>query len=274
MKGISFGQYYPGESLLHRLDPRIKIVMAVLYTVCTFLCKSAVSFLALIVSIFLMMLISRIPIKVILRSIRPLMVIIAFTFFINIFWTQGEGAPLVEWGFLRIYKEGLWNATFMFLRIFSLVTGTGLFLTYTTTPMDLTDGLEALLSPLKKLHVPVHVFAMMMSITLRFIPTLSEETEKIMNAQKARGADFSSGSLVKRAKALIPILIPLFVSAINRALDLANAMECRCYHGGEGRTRLRALKCHVRDLFALVAILLLGAGILLLNTVALGYVMK
>ena len=274
MKGISFGQYYPGESLLHRLDPRIKIVMAVLYTVCTFLCKSAVSFLALIVSIFLMMLISRIPVKVILRSIRPLMVIIAFTFFINIFWTQGEGTPLVEWGFFRIYQEGLWNAAFMFLRIFSLVTGTGLFLTYTTTPMDLTDGLEALLSPLKKLHVPVHVFAMMMSITLRFIPTLSEETEKIMNAQKARGADFSSGSLVKRAKALIPILIPLFVSAINRALDLANAMECRCYHGGEGRTRLRALKCHLRDLFALVAILLLGAGILLLNTVALGYVMK
>ncbi len=274
MKGISFGQYYPGNSPLHRLDPRIKIVMAVLYTVCTFLCRSAVSFLTLVVSIFLMILLSRIPVKVILRSIRPLMIIIAFTFLINIFWTKGEGAPLVEWGILRIYKEGLWNAAFMFLRIFSLVTGTGLLLTYTTTPMDLTDGLESLLSPLKALHVPVHVFAMMMSITLRFIPTLSEETEKIMNAQKARGADFSSGSLVRRAKALIPILIPLFVSAINRALELANAMECRCYHGGEGRTRLRALKCHARDVVASGLILLLGVGIVFLNTVAFGYVMK
>ena len=248
--------------------------MTVLYIVCTFLCKSAVSFLTLVLSIFLMILISRIPVKVILRSVRPLLIIIAFTFFINVFWTKGEGDPLLAVGFVRIYAEGLWNALFMFLRIFSLVTGTGLLLTYTTTPMDLTDGLESLLSPLKKLHVPVHVFAMMMSITLRFIPTLSEETEKIMNAQRARGADFSSGSLVKRAKALIPILIPLFISAINRALDLANAMECRCYHGGEGRTRLKVLKCHARDLFASLVIVALGVGIVFLNAIKFGYVMK
>ncbi len=274
MKGISFGQYYPGNSFLHRMDPRIKILMTVLYIVCTFLCKSAISFGALFLSVFVLILLSRIPVRIILRSVRPLLIIIAFTFFINIFWTKGEGAPLIEIGFVRIYAEGLWNAGFMFFRIFALVTGTGIFLTYTTTPMDLTDGLEALLSPLKKLHVPVHVFAMMMSITLRFIPTLSEETEKIMNAQKARGADFVSGSLIKRAKALIPILIPLFVSAINRALDLANAMECRCYHGGEGRTRLKVLKCHAVDLIVSLTLIAFCVGIVFLNWIPLGYVMK
>ncbi|MBE6589988.1 MAG: energy-coupling factor transporter transmembrane protein EcfT [Ruminococcaceae bacterium] len=274
MKGISFGQYYPGDSLLHRLDPRIKIVLTILYIVCTFLCKSAVSFALLLLSVFVLILVSRIPVKIVLRSVRPLLIIIAFTFVINIFWTQGDTPPLLEIGFVRIYAEGIWNAVFMFFRIFSLVTGTGIFLTYTTTPMDLTDGLESLLSPLKKLHVPVHVFAMMMSITLRFIPTLSEETEKIMNAQRARGADFTSGSLIRRAKALIPILIPLFVSAINRALELANAMECRCYHGGEGRTRLKVLKCHARDLVVSLAVIAFGVGLVLLNAVKFGYVMK
>ena len=274
MKGISFGQYYPGSSFLHRMDPRIKIVMTVLYVVCTFLCKSAASFGTLLVSVFALILLSRIPVRIVLRSVRPLLIIIAFTFLINVFWTKGETPPLVEIGVVRIYAEGIWNAVFMFFRIFALVTGTGIFLTYTTTPMDLTDGLEALLSPLKKLHVPVHVFAMMMSITLRFIPTLSEETEKIMNAQRARGADFTSGSLVRRAKALIPILIPLFVSAINRALELANAMECRCYHGGEGRTRLRVLKCHAVDLVVSLTMVAFCTGIVFLNFVPFGYVMK
>lgn len=273
MKGFSFGQYYPASSFLHRMDPRFKVLLALVYIVCTFLCRSLVSFGVLTASVILLILISRIPLGIILRSLRPLLFIIAFTFVINIFWSKGD-TVLLQWKFITIYAEGLWNAFFMFLRIFSLITGTGLFLTYTTTPMDLTDALEALLSPLKKLHVPVHVFAMMMSITLRFIPTLTEETEKIMNAQKARGADFTSGSLVKRAKALIPILIPLFVSAINRALELANAMECRCYHGGEGRTRLHVLKCRVWDVIALLVVIGLGVGLFFLNRVDLVYVMK
>ncbi len=273
MKGFSFGQYYPASSFLHRMDPRFKVLLAVAYIVCTFLCRSLVSFAVLTFSVIFLILVSRIPLGVILRSLRPLLFIIAFTFVINIFWSKGE-VVVFEWRFITIYAEGLWNALFMFLRIFSLITGTGLFLTYTTTPMDLTDALEALLSPLKKLHIPVHVFAMMMSITLRFIPTLTEETEKIMNAQKARGADFTSGSLVKRAKALIPILIPLFVSAINRALELANAMECRCYHGGEGRTRLNVLKCRVWDVIALIVMIGLGVGLFFLNRVDLVYVMK
>lgn len=273
MKGISFGQYYPADSFIHRLDPRVKIIMTVLYIVCTFLCKSVVSFSVLICSLVALILLSRIPVRIILRSIRPLLIIIAFTFVINIFWSAGD-VLLVEFWIFRIYAEGIWNAVFMFLRIFALITGTGVFLTYTTTPMDLTDALESLLSPLKKLHVPVHVFAMMMSITLRFIPTLTEETEKIMNAQKARGANFTSGNLMQRAKALIPILIPLFVSAINRALELANAMECRCYHGGDGRTRLNVLHCHAKDVIAALALVAFGVGLVFLNFVPLIYVMK
>ncbi len=273
MKSVTFGQYYPADSFLHRMDPRFKVLMTVLYIVCTFLCKSLISFAILTASILCLILISRIPVRIILRSVRPLLFIIGFTFVINIFWSRGEQL-LLEFGVIRIYAEGIWNAVFMFLRIFALVTGTGLFLTYTTTPMDLTDALESLLSPLKKLHVPVHIFAMMMSITLRFIPTLSEETEKIMNAQRARGANFTDGSLIKRAKALIPILIPLFVSAINRALELANAMECRCYHGGEGRTRLHVLKCRTSDVIALLAIVAFGVALILLNQISWGYVMK
>ena len=273
MKSVTFGQYYPADSFLHRMDPRFKVLMTVFYIVCTFLCKSLVSFSVLTASILLLILVSRIPVRIILRSLRPLLFIIGFTFIINIFWSRGEQL-LLEIGVVRIYAEGIWNAVFMFVRIFALITGTGLFLTYTTTPMDLTDALESLLSPLKKLHVPVHVFAMMMSITLRFIPTLSEETEKIMNAQKARGANFSDGSLIKRAKALIPILIPLFVSAINRALELANAMECRCYHGGEGRTRLHVLKSRPSDAIALILVILFGTALIFLNMIPLGYVMK
>ena len=273
MKSVTFGQYYPADSFLHRMDPRFKVLMTVFYIVCTFLCRSLVSFLVLTASILFLILISRIPVRIILRSLRPLLFIIGFTFVINIFWSRGEQL-LFEIGVLHIYAEGVWNAVFMFVRIFALITGTGLFLTYTTTPMDLTDALESLLSPLKKLHVPVHVFAMMMSITLRFIPTLSEETEKIMNAQKARGANFSDGSLIKRAKALIPILIPLFVSAINRALELANAMECRCYHGGEGRTRLHVLKSRTSDAVALILVILFGTALIFLNMIPLGYVMK
>ena len=273
MKGVSFGQYYPADSIIHKMDPRFKILLATVFIVATFLCKSAVSFLALLCIGLSLIFISKIPLKMILRSIAPLLFIIGFTVVINIFFGTGEQLLLEVWK-IRIYAEGLWRALFMFLRIFVLITATSIFLTYTTTPMDLTDALEALLSPLKHLHVPVHVFAMMMSITLRFIPTLTEETVKIMNAQKARGADFMNGSLVKRVKALIPILIPLFSSAINRATQLADAMECRCYHGGEGRTRLNVMKWQASDLVYMLVGVALCVGLVLLNQIQLGYVMN
>ena len=273
MKGISFGQYYPADSIIHKMDPRFKILLAIVFIVATFLCKSAISFLALVCVGLALIFISKIPLKTIVRSIAPLLFIIAFTVVINIFFGTGEKLLLEVWK-IRIYAEGLWRALFMFLRIFVLITSTSIFLTYTTTPMDLTDALESLLAPLKLVHVPVHVFAMMMSITLRFIPTLTEETEKIMNAQKARGADFTSGSLVKRVKALIPILIPLFSSAINRATQLADAMECRCYHGGEGRTRLHVMKWHATDVIYTLVGVALCVGLAVLNQIQLGYVMN
>ena len=274
MKGISFGQYYPAESVIHRLDPRTKVILAILYIVCTFLCKSALGFATLVLSAVLLVLLSRIPMRLIMRSLRPMLMIIAFTSVINIFWTKGETLLTPEGWWLKIYAEGLWNALFMILRITVLIMGTSIFLTYTTTPLAMTDALEQLLSPLKKIRVPVHEFAMMMSIALRFIPTLSEETEKIMNAQKARGADFSSGGLLQRAKALIPILIPLFISAIGRASDLASAMECRCYHGGEGRTRLRVLTYQWFDFVSMLLMVAFGIGLFFLSHVDFGYMIR
>lgn len=273
MKSIAFGQYYPTESVIHRLDPRAKIIMTILYIVCTFLCKNLLSFVLLVLSAILLAIISRIPLRLILRALRPILMIIAFTAVLNIFFTKGEQLLTPASWWLRIYAEGLWNALFMILRITTLILGTSIFLTYTTTPIALTDAIESLLSPLKKLHVPVHDFAMMMTITLRFIPTLTEETERIMSAQKARGADFTSGSLIKRARALIPILVPLLVSAINRAIELASAMECRCYHGGEGRTKLKKLHFRPTDALAMLGIVAFGAAILLLNHLGFGYTM-
>ena len=274
MKGISFGQYYPAESVIHRLDPRAKVIASVLYIVCTFLCKNLSGFLALILSSLVLILLSHIPARLILRSMRPLILIIAFTSLINIFLTQGEDLLTPPDWKIKIYAEGIWNAVFMVLRISALIVGTGIFLTYTTTPIALTDALEQLLSPLKKIKVPVHDFAMMMTIALRFIPTLTEETEKIMNAQKARGADFTTGSLVKRARALVPILVPLFVSAFNRAFELASAMECRCYHGGEGRTRLKVLHFRASDWVAIVILAVFGVGVFLLNRFGFGYTLR
>ena len=274
MKGVSFGQYYPAESVIHRLDPRAKVIMSVLYIVCTFLCKNLSGFLALVLSSIVLILLSHIPAKLILRSMRPLLLIIAFTSLINIFLTQGEDLLTPPDWKIKIYAEGIWNAVFMVLRISALIVGTGIFLTYTTTPIALTDALEQLLSPLKKIKVPVHDFAMMMTIALRFIPTLTEETEKIMNAQKARGADFTSGSLVKRARALVPILVPLFVSAFNRAFELASAMECRCYHGGERRTRLKVLHFRSSDWVAIVILFVFGVGIFFLNRFGFGYTLR
>ena len=274
MKGVAFGQYYAAESPMHRLDPRAKVVMAILYIVCTFLCKNLSGFLALVASAVLLILLSKIPLRMILRSLRPILVIIVFTSLINVFMTKGEMLLTPETWKIKIYAEGLWNALFMILRISVLIIGTGIFLTYTTTPIALTDALEYLLSPLKVFKVPVHDFAMMMTIALRFIPTLTEETEKIMNAQKARGADFTTGSLVKRAKALIPILIPLFVSAFNRAFDLASAMECRCYHGGKGRTRLKVLRYRAVDFVAMLLVVAFGIGLFFLNRYGFGYTLS
>ncbi len=267
MRGISFGQYYPADSVLHRMDPRAKIILAVLYIVSTFLCKSVLSFAALALSAILLILFSKIPGRIVVRSLRPILFIIIFTSAINLFATRGEHLLTPAGWWLKIYEEGVWNAVFMVLRIMTLILGTGIFLTYTTTPVALTDALERLLSPLKKIKIPVHDFAMMMTIALRFIPTLSEETEKIMNAQKARGANFSTGSLFKRAKALIPILVPLFVSAFNRAFELAAAMECRCYHGGEGRTQLKVLRYRASDFVAILLFVALGVGLFFLSRV-------
>ena len=270
MNNISLGQYYPAKSLIHSLDARIKVILAVLYIVCSFLCKNIISYAVLFASALILIAISRIPLKIIVRALKPIIFILLFTVIINMFWTEGE-TLLVEWWIIKIYLEGIMNAVFIGIRIMVLIIGTSVFMTYTTTPIALTDALESLLSPLKLLKAPVHEFAMMITIALRFIPILSEETTKIMAAQKSRGADFSSGGLIKRAKALIPVLVPLFVSAFRRADELATAMECRCYHGGEGRTKLNVPRCRFRDYIALVLIAVFGVGIVFINIYGVGY---
>ncbi len=276
MKSVALGQYYASDSLLHRLDPRTKVLLGILYIVCTFLCKNVIAFGVLLLSAIVLIALAKIPFRIILRSLRPILFIMLFTVVINVFWTQGN-TLLFGWKFINIYLEGLYNALFMAIRIIVLIIGTSLFLTYTTTPIQLTDAIERLLYPLKKLKVPVHEFAMMMTIALRFVPTLIDETDRIMSAQKARGADFTNGSLVKRAKALIPILIPLFVSAFRRADELATAMECRCYHGGEGRTKMTVTKMRLSDVFALIFIVAFGVSLVLINIFAakfgIGYTM-
>lgn len=239
LKDITLGQYFPGTSPLHRMDPRTKLLILVLYIVTIFVCSSFVPFALCALGLFATIGISRIPAKLILKSLKPIVIIVIFTGVLNILYTPGEA--LVQWWIFRITLEGIKTAAVMISRILLLVASTAL-LTYTTSPMSLTDALENLLAPLKKIKVPVHEFAMMMSIALRFIPTLIEETDKIMSAQKARGADFESGNLLQRAKALVPVLVPLFISAFRRADELACAMECRLYHGGANRTRLHSLK--------------------------------
>ena len=261
---IAFGQYCPGDSIIHRLDPRAKIIISIIAIVAIFLAKSVSAFILLTIASLGLVFMTGISLKRILKSMRPLLFIILFTSIINIFWVKGE-TLLVSFWVINIYLEGLVNAALIVLRIMLLITTTSLFLTYTTTPLALTDALESLLSPLKKIKVPVHEFAMMMTIALRFIPTLIEETQKIIAAQTARGADFSSGNIIRRAKALIPILIPLFISAFRRADELAVAMECRCYTGGVGRTRMNRLRSSWRDWVFALCTIALGAGIVLLN---------
>jgi energy-coupling factor transport system permease protein len=260
---ITLGQFFPGFSVIHKLDPRTKILLATAFIVSVFLANNPFGFVLLGAVCLLLMQMSRISFKVMLKGIKPIIIILIFTAIINVFLTTGEGEPLFQLAFIKVYKEGIIRAVFMAVRVIILILGTSVLLTYTTSPIALTDGIESLLSPLKKIKVPVHVFAMMMSIALRFIPTLIEETEKIMNAQKSRGADFSSGSLVKRAKALIPILVPLFVSSFKRAEELATAMECRCYRGDNNRTKLVKLTYRGRDYaFMLAFVLFLSALIL------------
>ena len=266
LKDITLGQYFPGNSPLHRLDPRLKILLMFAFVVLIFFARTLPSFVYVILLVIGMTLVSGIRFKVILKGLKPVILISVFTAVINVFWTTGE-VPLFTFWVITVYPEGIWRAVYMIVRIMSLVVGTSLLLTYTTTPMDMTDALESLLSPLKKIRVPVHEFAMMMSLALRFVPTLIEETEKIINAQKARGADFESGNLIRRAKALIPILVPLFVSSFSRASELATAMECRCYTGGEGRTRLKQLKLTGFDLACSLILVVLFAGIIGCNYV-------
>jgi energy-coupling factor transport system permease protein len=263
LKDITLGQYFPGESVLHKLDPRTKLILTFVYVVALFAAVGPVTYSLMFVFLVASVLISEINLKTILRSVRPLIFIIAFTFILNIFFTRGE--PLVQLWIITISREGLVTAAKMMARLVMLIVGTFL-LTYTTSPIALTDGLERLLNPLKKIRMPVHELAMMMSIALRFIPTLIEETDKIISAQKARGADFDSGNLVRRAKALLPILVPLFISAFRRAEELAVAMESRCYHGGEGRTRMKQLKLMRRDAMAFVIGAILTAVIFTLRS--------
>ena len=255
LKDITLGQFFPGNTIVHRLDPRTKLILVVVFIVTLFLAKSFFSYGAVFLYLALCIRLSKIRLSTILRGLKPLLIIIILTALLNIFYTTGE--VLCSWWIFTITKEGIITAAFMILRIIMLISGTFL-LTYTTSPIALTDGLESLMSPLKKIHVPVHEFSMIMCIALRFIPTLIEETDKIMSAQKARGADFESGNLIQRAKALIPILVPLFISAFRRAEELSVAMECRCYHGGNGRTRMKQLHYAKRDwltmLFGLVVL--------------------
>lgn len=260
LKDITLGQYFPGNSYIHRLDPRTKLIALIIYIVSLFLAVNWISYSLVFLFLATIIAISTIPLKSIFRGMKPLVFILIFTGILNLFFTGGETVLVSFWG-ISITVEGIVRAFFMVLRILMLITGTFL-LTYTTSPIALTDGLESLLSPLKLIRVPVHELSMMMCIALRFIPTLIEETDKIMSAQKARGADFESGSLMKRVKALVPILVPLFISAFRRADELATAMECRCYQGGTGRTKMKILRYHRGDLVAfLILAALLGITI-------------
>lgn len=261
--GVTLGQFFPGKSLLHRMDPRFKLLLTLAYIVMVFIPKNWFGLLVAIAFLVLSALCSCLPGRLLWRSIRPILPLVLFTSIINVFYVR-EGAVLLDWWIFHITTGGVNSAAFITLRILCLIMGSSL-LTYTTSPTDLTDALERVLHPLTFLHIRVHTLAMMMTIALRFVPTLMDETDKIMSAQKARGADLESGGLMKRVKALLPILIPLFVSSFRHAIELATAMECRCYHGGDGRTRMKQLKMHGRDLMSTLVLCVAFAAIILLN---------
>ena len=245
IRDITIGQYYPAESRIHRLDPRVKIVCTLLFLVSLFVQNSLPGYVIATIYLACVIRLSRVPLKYILKGLKPVVILLLFTVVMNLFLTDG-GEILVQFGIFTITENGLRTSVFMAVRLMYLVTGSSI-MTFTTSPNGLTDGMEKLLHPLNRFNVPVHEVAMMMSIALRFIPILLEETDKIMKSQQARGADFESGNIIQRAKAMVPILVPLFVSAFRRANDLAMAMESRCYHGGEGRTKMKPLHYHGRD---------------------------
>ena len=259
---ITLGQYFPAKSVLHRADPRMKICLTIFVIVLIFTSQNFFSLGLVVAGVAAAMVLSKIPIRLYLKSLKAILILVIFTSVLNIFY--GTGEPLWPWGLFRVTLNGILNSIFVSVRIVILILTTSI-LTFTTSPTQLTDAIERLLRPLAKLHVPVHEFAMMMTIALRFVPTLLEETDKIMSAQKARGADMESGGLMQRIKALVPVLIPLFVSAFRRAYDLATAMESRCYHGGEGRTKMKILKLGQTDWLILGTVLLFFAGYLALN---------
>lgn len=265
-KNVTLGQYFPGNTILHRLDPRAKLIFTFIFIVALFTALDWYSFALVFVLTVFCIALSKIKIKTLLSGMKPILIIILLTAFLNLFYTPGE--QLFDFWIFHVSKEGLKKSVLMSGRIILLISGT-LLLTYTTSPIALTDGLEYLLSPLKKLKAPIHEMSMMMSMALRFIPTLIEEMDKIISAQKARGADFDTGGLIKKAKALLPILVPLFVSAFRRADDLAIAMESRCYHGGEGRTRMKSLKMKMPDYISLALAFAFLAGVAILRTLGL-----
>ena len=264
IRDITLGQYYPSDSILHRLDPRVKLCGTLVFIFSLFLFDSFVGYLAALVFLVAMIIISKVPVSFMFQGLKAIFVILCFTAILNMFLTPG--IPLVTFWKFTITHEGLRTAIFMIVRLVFLVTGSSI-MTLTTTPSNLTDGLEKSLNWMKKIKVPVHEIAMMMSIALSFIPILMEETNIIIKAQQARGADFESGNIIKRAKAMVPILVPLFVSAFRRANDLAIAMEARCYNGGEGRTKLHPLKYVFRDYMAYIVLLLYLAAIIAIGII-------
>ena len=263
VKDITIGQFFPGQSEIHKMDPRMKLVLTLAYIIVIFVCKNFYSLGLMVLLLAVTVAVSRIPVSIIFRGLKPVVIIVAFTAILNVFYVD-KGELLFEWGFIHIKTGGIYTAVFMMVRIISLVIASSL-LTYTTSPTLITDGIERLLSPLKFMRNSVHTVAMMMTIALRYIPTLIDEFEKITNAQKARGADLETGSIIQRAKALIPIFIPLFITSFRRAYELAFAMECRCYHGAEGRTRMKEMKLKARDYVALTVVALVIVGVVLLN---------
>ncbi|MEA5050141.1 MAG: energy-coupling factor transporter transmembrane component T [Oscillospiraceae bacterium] len=263
LKDITLGQYLFGDSPVHKLDPRLKILLTIAYIVLLFTSRNLAGVAVAMVFCAAMFALAKVPLRMIWRSIRPILPIVIFTSVLNLFFVSG--GTIFEWWIFKISREGLYFSAMISLRIVALLAGTAL-LTYTTSPIELTDAIERLLSPLKVFKLPVHELAMMMTIALRFIPTLIEETDKIMSAQKSRGANLDTGTFRERVRALTPILVPLFISAFRRADELALAMECRCYRGGEGRTRLKQLHFHSRDLVALLVFAAVFAAVLYVNT--------
>ena len=265
LSDITIGQYYKADSLVHKLDARTKLLLTLWFIIIIFLCKNFLSLILVMAFVSFCVLMSKVPFKMFLKSLKPIIPIVLFTSVLNIFYIK-DGNPLLSWNFINITDKGIATAVFMSVRIVILIVCSSL-LTYTTVPTQLTDGIEKLLSPLKVFHIEVHTLAMMMTLALRFIPSLIEEIERITNAQKARGADLENGKLTERVKAMVPILVPLFVSAFSRAYELAFAMSCRCYRGGQGRTRMKVMKMTFKDFAAFIVFSAITAGTVLLNII-------